>query len=107
MEEERIELSARERERLKVLHEVEQGHLRQIDAAHRLRLSDRQVRRLLGRLRTQWGMAGWCIGCVVVPQIARFPRASSSAVYDGCGSRLTWGSVLRSPPSIWHNTGCG
>lgn len=52
MEEERIELSARERERLKVLHEVEQGHLRQIDAAHRLRLSDRQVRRILGRLRT-------------------------------------------------------
>src|ERR1700687_3258252 len=51
MEEERIELSARERERLKILHEVEQGHLRQIDAADRLRLSDRQVRRLLGRLR--------------------------------------------------------
>jgi len=51
MEEERIELSAKERERLKILHEVEQGHLRQIDAADRLRLSDRQVRRLLGRLR--------------------------------------------------------
>ena len=29
MEEERIALSARERERLKILHEVEQGHLRQ------------------------------------------------------------------------------
>jgi Helix-turn-helix domain len=52
MEEERIELSAREPERLKILHEVQQGHLRQIDAARRLRLSDRQVRRLLGRLRT-------------------------------------------------------
>ena len=51
MEEERIELSAKERERLKVLHEVEQGHLPQIDAARRLRLSDRQVRRLLERLR--------------------------------------------------------
>jgi hypothetical protein len=51
MEEERIELSTRERERLKILHEVEQGHLRQIDAARGLRLSDRQVRRLLGRLR--------------------------------------------------------
>jgi Helix-turn-helix domain len=50
MEKERIELSARERERLKVLHEVEQGHLRQVDAAHRLRLSARQVRRLLRRL---------------------------------------------------------
>lgn len=51
MAEERIELSAQERERLKVLHEVERGHLSQIDAARRLRLSDRQVRRLLQRLR--------------------------------------------------------
>lgn len=51
MEPERIELSARERERLKVLHEVEQGHLKQIEAARRLRLSDRQVRRLQARLR--------------------------------------------------------
>lgn len=51
MAEERIELSAKERERLKVLHEVERGHLRQIHAAGRLRLSDRQVRRLLQRLR--------------------------------------------------------
>jgi hypothetical protein len=50
MEEERMELSAKERERLKVLHEVERGHLLQIDAARRLRLSDRQVRRLLQRL---------------------------------------------------------
>jgi hypothetical protein len=47
MKEERIALSAKERERLKVLHEVERGHLRQMDAARRLRLSDRQVRRLL------------------------------------------------------------
>jgi hypothetical protein len=52
MEEERIALSAAERERLKVLHEVAQGHLRQVDAARRLRLSDRQVRRLLQRLQT-------------------------------------------------------
>ena len=50
MKEERIALSAKERERLKVLHEVERGHLRQIDAAGRLRLSDRQVRRLLERV---------------------------------------------------------
>ena len=38
-------LSAKERERLKVLHEVQRGHLRQMDAARRLRLSDRQVSR--------------------------------------------------------------
>src|SRR6266704_2571650 len=53
MEQERIELSAKERERLKVLHEVEQGHLKQVEAARRLRLTDRQVRRLQRRLRTQ------------------------------------------------------
>jgi hypothetical protein len=53
MEPERIELSAKERERLKVLHEVEQGHLKQIEAARRLRLTDRHVRRLQVRLRQE------------------------------------------------------
>ena len=52
MREERIEMSERERERLKVLHEVEEGHLTQVAAARRLRLTDRHVRRLLVRLRT-------------------------------------------------------
>jgi len=51
MEPERMELSQRERDRLKVLHEVEQGHLTQVQAAQRVRLSDRQVRRLLVRVR--------------------------------------------------------
>jgi hypothetical protein len=40
MAEARIASSAIKRERLKVLHEVEHGHLLQIDAARRLRLSD-------------------------------------------------------------------
>src|SRR5215467_953687 len=53
MEAERIELSAGERERLKVLHEIEQGHLKQIEGAQRLRLTDRQVRRLQVRLRQE------------------------------------------------------
>ena len=53
MEQERISLSMRERERLKVLQQVEEGHLKQIEAARRLRLSDRQVRRLQARLRSQ------------------------------------------------------
>ena len=51
MEPERIALSGRERERLKVLHQVEEGHLKQVEAARRLRLTDRQVRRLQARLR--------------------------------------------------------
>jgi hypothetical protein len=37
MELERIELSQRERDRLKVLYEVEQGHLTQVQAAARAR----------------------------------------------------------------------
>ena len=50
METEGIALSQRERDRLRVLHEVEQGHLTQIAAAGRVKLSDRQVRRLLLRI---------------------------------------------------------
>jgi hypothetical protein len=46
-------LSARERERLKVLHEVEHGHLKQVEAARRLRLRDRHVRRPQARLRQE------------------------------------------------------
>src|SRR5579863_5166906 len=53
MEPERIELSAKERERLKVLQQVEEGHLKQIEAARRLRWTDRQVRRLQSRLRAE------------------------------------------------------
>jgi len=53
MEEERIEMSAVERERLKVLHLVEQRHLKQVEAAERLRLSARQVRRLLRRVAAE------------------------------------------------------
>lgn len=57
MEQERINLSPRERDRLRVLHELQQGHLQQREAARRLRLSDRQVRRLQRRLE-QEGDAG-------------------------------------------------
>ncbi len=46
METERITLSQRERDRLRVLHEVKQKHLTQVEAAARL-ATDRQVRRML------------------------------------------------------------
>jgi transposase len=51
METERIALSQRERDRLKVLHEVQQKQLTQLAAAERLKVSDRHVRRMLLRLR--------------------------------------------------------
>jgi hypothetical protein len=53
METERIALSQRERDRLRVLQEVERGHLTQREAAGRIHLCDRQVRRLLLRLQEQ------------------------------------------------------
>ena len=51
METERITLSQQERDRLKVLHEVKQKHLSQVAAARRLKITDRQVRRMLLRIR--------------------------------------------------------
>jgi len=53
MKEERIGLSQKERDRLKVLHEVEQKQVRQREAAERLLLSVRQVRRLLQRVKRE------------------------------------------------------
>jgi hypothetical protein len=55
-------MSVGERERLKVLHQVEEGHLRQIEAARHLGLTDWHVQRLQARLRTE-GIRGSWIGC--------------------------------------------
>jgi hypothetical protein len=50
METERIALSQQERDRLRVLHEVKQKHLTQVEAALRLKVTDRHVRRMLIRM---------------------------------------------------------
>ena len=47
METERMALSQRERDRLKVLHEVKQKQVTQVQAAQRLEITDRHIRRLL------------------------------------------------------------
>jgi len=46
-------LNTKERDRLKVLHEVKQGHLTQGGAARQLGVSDRWVRRLLVRIKQE------------------------------------------------------
>jgi transposase len=51
METERIALSQGERDRLRVLHEIRQKQVTQIEAAKRLKISDRHIRRLLVKLR--------------------------------------------------------
>ncbi|HEY4085385.1 MAG TPA: ISNCY family transposase [Bryobacteraceae bacterium] len=49
--EEVLKMGQRERDRLKVLHEVERGQLRQREAAGQLRMSERGFRKLLKRFR--------------------------------------------------------
>jgi hypothetical protein len=62
METERIALSQREQYRLKVLHEVNQKHLTQVLAAEQLKATERQVRRMLLRIRER-GDSALVIGC--------------------------------------------
>ncbi len=98
---ERIELSGKERERLKVLRQVEEGHLQQIEAARRLRLSDRQVRRLQARLRTE-GDAESCIDCAAAARTGRCLRAAGSAPYGSCARPAMRVLAPRWRPNIWR-----
>ena len=50
METERIVSCQRERDRLRVLHDVKQKHLTQVEAAQQLKVTDRHVRRMLIRI---------------------------------------------------------
>src|SRR5215813_12461999 len=50
MGEDRFEMDQQERDRLKVLHEVSDGKLKQTEAAAQLKLSTRQVRRLIHKM---------------------------------------------------------
>jgi Homeodomain-like domain len=51
MGEDRLAMSHKERDRLKVLHEVSKGQITQKQAADQLKLSERQVRRMLKKLK--------------------------------------------------------
>jgi hypothetical protein len=51
MQEDRFEMGQKERDRLKVLTESKKGLITQAQAASQLSISERQVRRLLGKLR--------------------------------------------------------
>ena len=57
MEEEKLLLTQRDRDRLKVLHEVRKGHLTQRQASAQLKLSDRWIRKLLLRMKERGNRA--------------------------------------------------
>ena len=99
---ERIELSAKERERLKVLQQVEDGHLKQIEAARRLHLTERQVRRLQARLGGGGKTAESCIDCEVADRTGRFPSRWSSTPCATCARRAMRVSVPPWRRNIWR-----
>jgi hypothetical protein len=53
MEEEKLLLTQRDRDRLKVLHQVRKGQLTQRQAGEQLKLTDRWIRKLLLRMKEQ------------------------------------------------------
>ncbi len=53
MNKQEMVLSGKDRDRLKVLHEVRQGHITQRKASEQLGVSDRWLRKLLARLRQE------------------------------------------------------
>jgi hypothetical protein len=66
METERMALSQRERDCIRVLHEVKQGHLTQVEAAKRMHLCEREVR----RLRSPPDLAGSVLNCRAMCSVA-------------------------------------
>ena len=82
METERITLSQRERDRLQVLHDLQQGRLTQVVAAQRMKLTDRQVRRLLLRLHEEGDRAAPAApgGRLLSVAWRRLPASDASAV---------------------------
>src|SRR5437016_3290249 len=87
METERIALSQRERDRLRVLQDVQRGHLMQVAAAQRIKITDRQVRQLLLRLREQ-GDRAVIHGLRGRPSPASSLLASSRRFWRGCASGM-------------------
>jgi len=69
-----------------VLHEIEEGHLTQVAAAQRIRLTDRQVRRLLLRLREQ-GDRAVIHGLRGRPSNRKFPASFERKVLARVGQR--------------------
>jgi hypothetical protein len=96
---------------LKVLQQVEEGHLKQVEAARRLRLTDRQVRRLQVRLRQQ-GDGGIVHGLRGRPSNRKIParlrqrvvRELRQARYAGFGPTLAAEHLARSGMVVSRET---
>jgi hypothetical protein len=105
METERIALRQRERDRLRVLHGVQQKQITQIAAAKRLKISDRHIRRLLFGLGGTRRPSGdpWITRTKIKPQVSRAVGAENFCA--GCGNAMQT-SDPPWPPSTWPWRDC-
>ena len=104
METERIELSQRERDRLKVLHEVERRAF-EASRSGAAAAVERPSGAAVGSCAARGGRSGGCcIGCADGPRTARCPelRAAASARLRQPAMPV---SDPRWPPSIWRVDG--
>lgn len=77
MQEEILVLTRKDRDRLKVLHEVRKGHITQRQGAEQLKVTDRWIREMAGRIRDQGdkavihGLRGQPSGRKIDPELER------------------------------------
>ena len=100
---ERIEMSRQERDRLKVLHGVIEGERLQKEAARLLRLTTRQVRRLVQRLQ-EHGDQGLIHRLRGQPSNRRSPRELRQRVLAEYRQSYQ-GSARRLPARSWPSKG--
>ena len=89
-----LRMSRKERDRLKVIEQIEKGQIRQLDGARLLRLSHRQVRRLQAAYRARGdgalvhGLRGRASGRRIGPAVEARAKAFLEQRYDGVGPVL-------------------
>jgi Homeodomain-like domain len=90
---ERIAMSQEERDRLEWLKRAKDKVICQREAAERMGVSDRWVRKLLQRMRRQGDAARWCMDCADEPPTGRLPTGVQARTIE----------ILKQPD--WHDFG--
>ena len=96
MEQGKLEMTVGDRDRLKVLHEVGKGHIRQGQAAQELGLSRRWVKKLVARMRKE-GDRG------VIHRLRG--RASNRRIPEGVKRRAVGIFRQKQREQQWHDYG--
>jgi len=99
-------MSGKERDRLKVMAALRERRLRQVEAARRLRLSVRQVRRILARYRAE-GDAGLVHRARGRPSNRRLPEGLRRRVMDQVARAYRDFGPTLAAEKLWERDGLG